>query len=290
MPQTKLYLLAVLALALCSTGCRNCGCGGAGASPFGAWRPFGGSLATTVPAPPTNSLNIPQTAQQLPYYVVPNAQNGLQQQPTPANAIPNYQVQPQQGWRQVNPNNSGVLNQNLNPTSFTQSRINSNLPATGTSQTLNPNYQTTSVDERTDSSRLAVTDASQVRAPARFFPTANNNRLIQTPVATTAAAVPNPQFAQTGFGQPVNTLQAGNPTAIQGNVVYQGQLANNTYNNQYGVNPYGNGQIANYGVNPPVTSTSPTVLAQSTTDRTNVARNSQSGWRSANPGAQNLNR
>lgn len=286
MPQTKLYLFAVLALALCSTGCRNCNCGGA-QSPFGAWRPFGGPMATTVPAPPTNTLNIPQTAQQLPYYTVPNAG----QQPTPANTIPSYQAQPpqQQGWRQVAPNNSGAMNQTFNPTSFTQANVNRNMQITGTSQTLNPNYQTTTVDERNDSSRLAVTDASQVRAPARFFPTGNTNRLVQTPVATTAAAVPNPQFAQTGFGQTVGQPPIGGPTAIRGNVEYQAQVATNTYN-QYGVNPYGNGQVANYGVNPPVTSTNPTVLAQATTDRTSVASNSQSGWRSANPGGQNLNR
>ncbi|MDB4778113.1 hypothetical protein OAG68_01525 [bacterium] len=245
-------------------------------------------MATTVPAPPTNTLNIPQTAQQAPYYVLPTNQNrGLQQ--TPASAVPNYQTQPQQGWRQVAPN-GGAATQNLNPTSFTQQRPNANFQVTGTSQTLNPNYRSTLVDERQDSSRLAVTDASQVRAPARFFPTGNMNRLIQTPVATTAAAVPNPGFtSQTAFGQQVPQQRfAQAPMNINGAVQYQAQVANN----QYGVNPYGNSgsRVASYSTNAPVTSSNPTVLAQSTTERTNVASNSQVGWRNAQIGPNNVNR
>lgn len=282
MLRTKLFLFAVLLFAVCSTGCRNCGnCGASG-----TWNPFWGRVATRVPPPPTNTLNIPQTARQQPYYTVPTNPNA--QQPTPAGAVPSYQAQPvgQPGWRQVAPN--GAATPSLNPTSFTQQRFpGTNGQLTGTSQTLNPNYRSTTVDERQDSTRLAVTDASQVRAPARFFPTGNMNRLVQTPVATTAAAVPNPSFvaSQTGFGQPLNQ-QAG-PTSIRGSVEYQAQVMAN----QYGVNPYGNqNRVANYSTNAPVTSSAPTVLAQNTTERTNVASNSQVGWRDAQIGPNNLNR
>lgn len=285
MLRTKLCLFALLTLALGATGCRNCG--NCGATPYGTWNPFAGPVATTVPAPPTNTLNIPQTARQAPYYTIPTNQNNLQQ--TPASAVPNYQAQPQQQWRPVGPNNGGAATQNLNPTSFTQQRLpGSTLQVTGTSQTLNPNYRSTSTDERQDDSRLAVTDASQVRAPARFFPTGNMNRLVQTPVATNAAAVPSPNIAsQVAFGQGIPQQRfAQAPTNVAGSVQYQGQISPN----QYGVNPYGNGvnQNQRYATNAPVTSSTPTVLAQSSTG-TNVASNSQVGWRNAQIG-NNVNR
>lgn len=285
LPLKSMLLFTVLAFAISSTGCRNCG--SCGAPPYGVWNPFNGPVATTVPAPGTNTLNIPQTARQQPYYTIPN-QGGAGIQPTPANTIPNYQSQP--GWRQVpqGNNTSGSVNPNLTPTSFAVQ--NQGLPqftTTATSQTINPNYRTTVVDERQDSSRLAVTDASQVRAPARFFPTGNMNRLAQTPVATSASAYPNSAMAsQVGYGQPAQRMAQG-PTAIRGSMVYQ----TNSAANPYGINPYANARVANYGVNAPVTSSNPTVLAQGSTSQANVASNTQSGWRNAQFNSQsNLNR
>lgn len=285
MPHKLLKLIVLLSLASFSIGCRN-QCSNCGVSP---WRPFA-PLATRVPAPPTYTLNVPQTAQQQPYYTAPAGTAAGGVPANPAGAIPTYQAQPslapQPGWRAANPNGA-VTNPNLNPTSF-------NRPATGISQTLNPNYQTTTIDESRSSSRLAVTDASQVRAPARFFPTGNMTRLAQSPVATSGAAVPNPGFANqvVGFGQPANNqLNLGQgPTVINGSADFYGQPV--IANRNYGVNPYANQTAQGRVFNNPVTSTNPTVLAQGTTSRTNVASNTQAGWRDSQVygSGANLNR
>ena len=281
----SIKLLIISLLVLSSVGCRS-RCGNCGPG----W--FGGPVSTTVPAPATYSVNGAanygvQTARQQDYYTIPN--NG---QPTPANNIPNYQGQaptlsPQQGWRQqANPNVSGTLN----PTSFTVQSPNPNLPVTSGAQTYNSNYQSTTTDERRDASRIAVTDASQVRAPSRFFPTGNMNRLSQSPVATTAAAVPIPgnngQFAS--YGQ-LQTQYASQPTPINGTFQTNGQVASVASNN-----PYGTGNYGAYAQNTPVTSTasSPTLLAESTARVAGAPNsNTQVGWRDSQVfSGSNLNR
>ena len=281
-------LALVLILAVSSVGCRNNRCGGYGTAGGGLFQP----VATTVPSPSTYSLQgIPHTARQQDYYTIPNTgQNSVLQpsgSPTPLNTNANPNLSPQ-GWRQVLPGNSNTqLNngQQQNPTSLFVNNQNGGNFATASQ--VNPNYRTTVTDERQDPSRLAVTDASAVRAPARFFQTGSANRLSQTPVATNAPAVPSPNQIAT-YTQPPTS-----PTQINGSVVYQGGqpnlVANDPYvSSQYGTNPYAantyNQQARVY--NPPVTSSAPTVLAQSTTERT--ASNVQAGWR--NSQIPNVNR
>ena len=283
----------VLLLVLCSVGCQN-RCGSCGVQNG----PFGGGLfqpvATTVPAPSTYSLQQgARTARQQDYYTIPNTgQQPAVRQPTPlnnSNSNPNPNLSPQ-GWRQVpqNSNTQQFNNQQLNATSLlVQNPAGS--PAYQAAQ-VNPNYQTTAIDERRDPTRLAVTDASAVRAPARFFPTGNVNRLPHTPVATTHGTVPSSGYSQ--FAS--NTQPQFGATQINGSVVYQNS-APNYGNNSYGNNPYGNNQPGinqNFSqqqarvFNPPVTSTTPELLAQSTTERT--ASNVQAGWR--NSQIPNVNR
>lgn len=304
MPKSKTYILslAVALFSIVATGCQNRCCN----------RPFGGGFtpfntaATTVPSPTTYSLQVPQTARQQDYYTVPA---GGANRPTPTGTIPNYNntqpnLSPQPGWRQQSP---GVgSNNGLNPTSFSVVNQPGAQVASGTAQTLNPNYATTVVDERNDASRMAVTDASQVRAPARFFPTGNMGRLSTTPVATTAAAVPVPtgnrfpnQLVNNNQRVPAQ-FNSGSPTAINGSFEVHSQptVVANNYN--YGVNPYQANQanqvaynqpgVQARSFNRPVTSSTPTVLAQSTTERANVANNTQVGWRDSQVySAQNPN-
>ena len=292
-------LSIVLVLVLSSIGCRS-RCGNCGSN-----NTFGGGLfqpvATTVPAPSTYSLQPgARTARQQDYYTIPNTGNVGQQpgvrQPTPLDPNgtnlngtnpngTNPNLSPQ-GWRQVLPNsstqqfnnqqfnNQQFNNQQLTPTSLFVS--NQAGPAAQPAQQINPNYQTTVVDERSDPTRLAVTDASAVRAPARFFPTGNLNRPPQTPVATTS-------FGTAGSGTSnqvaVYTQPQSNPTQISGSVIYQGPTPV-----PYGTNPYANQVANNFNrqarvFNPPVTSTAPQLLAQSTTERT--ASNVQAGWRNS---------
>ena len=268
-------LSIVLVLVLSSIGCRS-RCGNCGSN-----NTFGGGLfqpvATTVPAPSTYSLQQgARTARQQDYYTIPNTGN-TGQQPTPLNTNgTNPSLSPPQGWRQVSPNSSTQQfnNQQLTPTSLFVS--NQTGPAAAPAQQLNPNYQTTVVDERSDPTRLAVTDASAVRAPARFFPTGNLNRPPQTSVATNSFGLPGSGSSNqiAAYTQPQS-----NPTQISGSVIYQGPTPV-----PYGTNPYANQVANNFNrqarvFNPPVTSTAPQLLAQSTTERT--ASNVQAGWRNS---------
>ena len=268
-------LSIVLVLVLSSIGCRSrCGnCGVNNTIGGGLFQP----VATTVPAPSTYSLQQgARTARQQDYYTIPNTGN-TGQQPTPLNTNgTNPSLSPPQGWRQVSPNSSTQQfnNQQLTPTSLFVS--NQTGPAAAPAQQLNPNYQTTVVDERSDPTRLAVTDASAVRAPARFFPTGNLNRPPQTSVATTSFGVAGSGTSNqiAGFTQPRT-----NPTQINGSVIYQGPTPV-----PYGTNPDANQVANNFNrqdrvFNPPVTSTAPQLLAQSTTERT--ASNVQAGWRNS---------
>ena len=282
-------LSIVLLLVLCSVGCQS-RCGNCGIQNG----PFGGGLfqpvTTTVPAPSTYSLQQQQgarTARQQDYYTIPNTGQQPARQPTPLNNTnplnnSNPNLSPQ-GWRQVSPNSN--TQQQVNPTSLFV-RNQNGLSGVQAEQ-VNPNYQTTVTDERQDPTRLAVTDASGVRAPARFFPTGSGTRLPQTPVATTPIAIPTSGYSQSQVAS--NTQPQNRATQINGSVVYQGapnSYGSNPYgSSQSGNNPYGNSQSGNNQnfyqqarvYNPPVTSTAPVVLAQSTTERT--ASNVQAGWR-----------
>ena len=305
----RVSFILLIVVSLMSTGCRNrC------ANPCGNWI----AANPTVAPPPTYSLNIPSVARnQQPYYT-PNGQtqrgpintNGIA--PTPANQ------NGQNGWRasgavqgagaapQTAPNQPA----SNRPTTFVQNRPGNNLnlapinnsvasrasggqsvlvnngstvrtastAGTGVSTTNSPNYQTTSVDERRDATRLAVTDASTVRAPSRNFPagyapaypTPNNAQQTyagqagfyrQTVPAYSGAGVlvANQPIVPAAYGGQAVLLNPaayrGVPVAYQGNA-YQG----NVYPAQY------------------PTSSSPTVLAESTT-RNNTGARAQLGWR-----------
>ena len=146
------------------------------------------------------------------------------------------------------------------------------LPGSGQSFTESTNYQTTRVDERNDSTRLAVTDASTVRAPARNFPTGFNtaaptagfsNQAPQTFVASNAA-----------FGQQVSpTGYVASPVLVGGQVAYPAG---------YQVQPYLAQPVIPQIPQFP-TSSPPPVLAQSTTVGTSGSgTTAQLGWRDRN--------
>ncbi len=194
MSRIQIFILACCVLTA-MTGCRNrcnnsCGNG-----------LFAG--ASTIPAPPTYSLNIPSVARNQPYYVPGTNSvapvNPNSSAPTPVNSpsLPNR-------WEPKNDTtngasgstNSGSTGQSVlsAPTTFVESSpsypagyrsaSNTTLPGTGLSYTDSTNYQTTQTDETRDGSRLPVTDASNVRAPAASFPAVNMNRIAQLPQPT----------------------------------------------------------------------------------------------------------
>ena len=218
----------------------------------------------------------------------------------------------QSGWRSVNNNlgsniNSGGAPDSNNgrsvlaaPTRFVESNSGNNsgtgsntavatnsgsgtrtasaapLPGSGVSFTNSQNYQTTRVDETQDATRLALTDATTVRAPARNFPTG-------TPLAT----VQNngyPANYQAGFNAPIqqqtfvaqNVLNQRQPTGYAAApVIIGGQPVPTGYQGQpLLVNPQ---YPAGYQTYP--TSSAPTVLAQSTATINPSGSASQLGWR-----------
>lgn len=293
MRRSQLLLLSVCLIVI-SAGCRNYGnhtCGG------GA---FAGG--PTIAPPPTYSLNIPSVASNQPYYTpgqtapTNNTLNTNQRAPTPAVRQANQQYQG--GWRSSDDNlsrtnNVAPLNRNTDPdtgnsvlaapSTFANNTSNTNsgsatrtasltaLPGSGASFTSSPDYQTTRVNETQDATRLPLSDATAVRAPARNFPTG-------TPLAVQSNAYPanyqagvvNPQYpatyvAQAGVYQQAPTGYSASPVIIGGQPVrtgYQGQplIANPLNNQQY-----------------PAFSP-PAVLAQATTTATPGA-GSQLGWR-----------
>lgn len=263
-----LFLLTVL---VASTGCRNrCGSGCNG------W--FAGSQR--VAAPPTYSLNIPSMAGNQPYYVP--GQNGTARTaalntsaaaPTPA-FNQNTSTANLNGWRPVNDNSGATNNPNTNgtsvltqPTTFAQNGTNvppgyrtaSNtaLPGSGRSFTDQTNYQTTRVNEAQDPSRVPVTDATTVRAPARNNPTGAPTRFAQIPPNSNGARYSGTLNVPASGGQPIysaNPVIAGN-TGFGRTPVYMGQPM---VGQQFAVNP------------------TTTIQAQSTTT---ANTNTQVGWR-----------
>ncbi len=255
---------------LATTGCRNrcnnpCGNG---------W--FAGN--STLAPPSTYSLNIPSVAANQPYYTprqaapTNNTLNTNQRAPTSAG---------QAGWRAADTNlSNGSQPQGesrsvlTNQTKFVETTPTNNgavfnpgnqpparmaaLPGSGASFTNSSNYQSTQTDERRDPTRLAVNDASAVRAPARNNPTGANY------------SVPQQQtYAQNGFYAP-QTGYTGQFMAYNGQPTnYQGQAEL--------VNPYAYRQNAQ------------TVLAQSTAG-VGSGSASQVGWRSRELNSDRINR
>lgn len=299
MPRYQLLLLTICLVTI-SVGCRNYGnnCHGGGA--------FAGGSATIAP-PPTYSLNIPSVAGNQPYYTpgqtapTNNTLNTNQRAPTPA--IRQATQLNQSGWRSAdndlsnngsvaplnntNSPNSGrsVLaapttfagttqnsNSNSNSGSGTRTASNTALPGSGASFTSSPNYQTTRVNETQDATRVPLSDATAVRAPARNFPTGTPLTQVSNNgyAGNFQAGIVNPQLqqtyvAQTGAYQQAPAGYSATPFIIGGQPVptgYQGQplIANPILNQQY------------------PTYSAPAVLAQSTTAPA-PGTGSQLGWR-----------
>ena len=276
----------ILSTAGCQSRCSN-GCGG--------WF----AENSTVAPPPTYSLNIPSVAKNQPYYTpgaaAPNYNtlNPNQTAPTPA------ALQNQNGWRQSGNQLSNGADGNpgegrsvlTSPTTFVENQSNrlnpvrapgnqqvpqtAALPGTGYSYTDSANYRTTQIDESRDATRLPVTDASTVRAPASFFPAGNVAQFQQTnPINRGNYSVPLQQtyVAQNGFNQ--------QPAAYSGSTVLVGGQPT-TYQGQATlVNPAGY-------VNPYPTGSSPSVTAQSTSGQ---GSSSQLGWRNREMNSDNVNR
>lgn len=290
-------LLLCTCLVVMTSGCRNrCNdpCGG-------GW--FAGN--SRVAPPPTYSLNIPSVAKNQPYY-------------TPGSAAPNYTLNPNQnaptptnqsGWRQSGNQLSNGANGGdaapgdsrsvlTNPTTFVETQPNNinrsgiagnqptrtaALPGTGQSYRDSANYRTTQIDERRDATRLPVTDASTVRAPAMYYPNggvvqfqqpnpnypANYNRLPQQTFVNQ-----NGRYQQPSAYNGSTYLVGGQPSAYQGQAVL--------------VNPAGYVNPAGF-VNPYPTSSAPSVLAQSTTSP-GQGNAGQVGWRTREMNSDNVNR
>jgi hypothetical protein len=239
-------------------------------------------------------LNIPSVAQNQPYYTPGNTGSSVVN-PNLSAPIPANSQTRQPGWRRSSldgANSNGDANGEsrsvlTSPTTFVEtnpatgqpyarSASAANLPGSGFSYTSSPNYQTTRTDERLDSTRLPVSDASAVRAPAMNYPAATGNNLAQFqqrpvsyPAGYTVPAgyiAPNPAqqtyVAQNGYRQPVNPFYNGTAVMVarqpRGPVSYQGQTVL--------TNPNGY----------PVYS-SPSIVAQSTA--TLDSNSGQSDWR-----------
>lgn len=262
----NLILLLSIALLVLQSGCRNrCGnqCGSGGF--------FAGN--STIPAPPTYSLNIPSVAGSQPYYV-PGSGNGAIGTLNP-NAPPTFNPSQNQaqlnGWRPSDSNSGSNSNTNSNaPTTFAngstvppgfRTASATALPGSGSSFTDSRNYQSTRVDETLDRTRLAATDASSVRAPAQTNPT---------------GAIPH-------LGSPQNDPRyANNPSGFYG----APQVGFAPVNNRGFI---GQPQIGSPGYtgSPYTTTTAPAVLAQSTTT-TDPRSSGQLGWRDREMGSDSF--
>lgn len=290
---SRIHLTWIVAcLMLATTGCAN------RANPYGNWW----ACNPTVAPPATYGINIPSVARNQPPYYTP----GNTYQVNPQGRAPTPATQSgANGWRPSDNARTGASNtQERNdsvlttPTTFVESSptrpatgpmnsvlANSNpvtrtasaapLPGTGVSSTNASDYRTTRIDERNDATRLPVTDASQVRAPSRNFPTGT---VANGPYGGNYTGPIG--YQQTYAGQPVPG-QGGyypQPTAYTGapvlmprqqpvqQVVYNGQpvLVPRSYTGTFQSFP---------------TSSQPTVLAQSTTAATGGS-SSQLGWQS----------
>ena len=222
-----------------------------------------GGNAATIAAPGTYSLNIPGGRGVNPFASAANANgtrvgqlpNGLlntnQAAPTPAtgpNSPGNFNQR--EGWRSGNGSNlntqsgsttaanasqvatsvldrSGSSVQNAASTVPTLSRINNvstTPPVQNVATTVSTDYRTTAVDERQDTTRLPVTDASNMQPISRVAQ--NSGAVPQQPYyqPNPAAAVPSYQGS---FAQPANSAYQGtfqNPVNSYSAPVSQPQL------------------------------------------------------------------
>ena len=169
---SRFYLVMIsICLLAFAGGCRNCGGGCCLLNGFGNQ-----TIAPPAAFGMTGQQPYYNTAQQPNYLINPNGQA-----PTPAGNNPS--LAPQGGWRnaaetgnQSTENGSGNMSSVLAQNGQSQpNRLASLDPNAGFGSTQSSvNYQSTSVDERRDDSRLPVTDASGVRAPAAYYGGANN--------------------------------------------------------------------------------------------------------------------
>ncbi len=283
---TRMYIaLFSLSLLAFVGGCRNCGGGCCLLNGFGN---------QTIAPPPTFGMNNQQpyynTAQQPGYLVNPNSRA-----PTPAGNNPS--LAPQEGWRkagdQTNNANNGqavsvLANNNANqpPTN----RIASLDPNAGfyNSQTGSVNYQSTSIDERRDDTRIPVTDASQVRAPAAFYGPASVNN--NNPNSFT-------RMAQARYGTPINGNYSGyaqnNAPVLTapGQTIVNGQVVNGNQFYQAGIAPYQPNRAYPSASYPEYGIQGQTVVAQATAEydpRNNP--NFDNGWRDREMSTDNVSR
>ena len=245
-PTTAVAVLLASLFIVFQTGCRsrcNQPCGGG----------FFATNTTVAPAP-TYSMNIPSVAQNQPYYApnggpisttarapIPatgsstsNSNSNLQwrqQGGTPTNSGSTFGVQPTQpssGTRLVEVNN-GINNGSSVLVSGIQNNATQPLPATGTSFTDSRNFATTQIDERLDATRVAATDATQVRATAQNFISArqqvavNQPQPSQTFAASPAAQQVQPVYSTTGVIAANQPYYTNNPNLPQRQSIYAGQ-------------------------------------------------------------------
>ena len=256
--------------------------------------------------------------------------------PTPTTSGPN--LAPQRGWREAgttgttstsqytpgnNQNSQSVLasssntNSVLSPTQAqtqlqaqtqaqlqaqaqTQARVANLGTQNGLSFRDNQNYSTTTVDERLDRTRLAATDATNVRAPVgpnRTLVAQNpyggvrsagfTNPALRSPITTQ-----DPRLAQNLITYQAAPVFTGQPVfgGVQSGAV-QNRVANNVVPGQvgfaqqpvyYGTPTFAQPTSQNY---PGLTSSQPTVLAQSTvySDPARATTTASNGnWRASN--------
>lgn len=239
---------ALVIMLIVQTGCRN-------RNAFLASRPYGPLTGpTTVTPPDTYTVQIPgrsntnqgsglkQATNTLPTGTPVNLQNGWQ----PAGATGNTGPSTNSGSGTVNPipvqnqtsalppSNSTIINQtpvvSVTPPSRQPVSAQNPNPATpqnqGLSFTDSTNFRTTAVDERFDNSRLPVTDASQVRAPARM---ASNTTVGQfnapyyvpgrqnVVAGNTQYAIPQRVASNNQIRQPAGLQRPTGPTTFLGN-------------------------------------------------------------------------
>ena len=170
-----------------------------------------GGSQSRIAAPATYSLNIPGANNNANQTRVGQLPSGLlntrQTAPTPANRPANFNQT--QGWRQSNGNNlntsstgqpgsstrvadasaASVLESSTrtdnsgDPNATAASLTNVSRPGVspGVSFTRSNDYQTTSVDERRDNTRLPITDATNVRATTPFAQNQSDSRQFVQP-------------------------------------------------------------------------------------------------------------
>lgn len=244
--------LALLMLTAAASGCccsHTNNCSGAGCG----WNGWGNAR---IAPPATNSY---QTASQ-PYYNNPNVSSGTvaptsgtfnsstNLPATTGSSLPAFQP----GWRAADGNpGSGFYG----PTQPIGTGVN-----TASFQPQANDYQSTTIDERFDPTRMPANDASQVRAPTNFNPTGNWQMLNPNGGALSSAG----QFEYRTSPQ------------ITGSAVAA----------------YSQAPAVGYPTYTPPAQLPPLVLAQGSTSPELLARdpNYQAGWRDRYPSGTNVNR